>query len=224
MATNRRLPLAVLGLSLVAVSLRAGGSAPSTDRAPKARECAALRMSYAASAAYNPYVSLHDISTQCAERLENKDYAKAVAFAEQGLRLDRYNIHLLMLKAAALRAAGDSVRADETRALWFGLIDSILASGDGRGFETAYRVISVDEEYALLKVLRLKMTAQKLAEHQGSEFDILAVTDARSGDAAEVYFNIDLAKGWLNRHLAAEAAPASPAAPSRSPPAKPPSP
>jgi hypothetical protein len=206
-----RLPLLLLFLSAFLIPLPGQDQAPPSDREAKAKESAELRLSYAASDAYSPYNSdVGDLRVQCIEQMDKKDYAKVIELAGRGLLKDQYNIQLLILQAAAYRATGEIEKAERARVQWFGLVDSILNSGDGRSFDTAFRVISVDEEYAVLMVLRLEPGSQKLVEHNGSEFDVLTVKDTRSGDGAELYFNIDLPKKWLNRQLAKKDSPPSP--------------
>jgi hypothetical protein len=210
-----RLSLLILFLSAFLSPLPGQTTQPSSDRAAKAKESAELRLGYAASDAYNPYDGeVREIREQCSELLASKDFAKAIELAERGLLKDRYNIQLLMLQASAYRAAGDVEKADKTRQKWIGLVDSIIInSGDGRSFATAFRVISVDEEYAVLAILHLEMVRQQLVEHNGSEFDLLEVKDARSGNEEEIYFNIDLPKKWLNKSPDQPSLPAPPAAP-----------
>ncbi len=185
-------------------------AAPATASAPAPEERAAraeahrkLRLEYAASPAYNPYASETGESRKRASELleEKKDFAGAIAEAAKGLEHDRFNIQLLMTKAAAHRAAGDIAQADETRQRWMALMDSILESGDGRSFETAFQVISVDEEYAVLGIFRLEMENQRLIEHEGHQYDVLEARSPKSGNTLTIYFNIDLPKQWLDKRL-----------------------
>ncbi len=176
-------------------------SAP-TDRSARAQQAAEQRLAYAASAEYNPYESDSRGFRKSAEAfLAKKDFVQAVAEAKKGLAVSQYNIELLMLLASAYRASGDIPNADKTREQWMSLVDSILRSGDGRDFKTAFRVISVDEEYTVLRIMKLDMVSQTLRGHEGSEFDVMQVKDPRSGKELTLYFNIDLPKKWLNREF-----------------------
>ena len=134
--------------------------------------------------------------------MKQKAFAQAVAEADRGLTKDRYNISLLILRAAAYRALRNIEKADEGRKLWRSLMDSILVSGDGKEFASAFRVISVEEEYAVLQVLGLNLVSQSLVERDRSEFDVMLVQDPESGKQFQLYFNIDLPKKWLAAKLA----------------------
>lgn len=93
---------------------------------------------------------------------------------------------------------------------------SILQSGDGRSFETAYQVISIAEEYAILETLNLRPGAQTLCSHGEQHFDVFQCQPASPGvwglpgevrtpcepneasasfEPREIYFNVDLFYG-----------------------------
>ena len=67
-----------------------------------------------------------------------------------------------------------------------GLVESVLTSGDGRSPETAWVVISVPEEYAILRALRARQVSQTLLEDQ--RVDAVEV-ETRNGERVTVYFS-----------------------------------
>jgi hypothetical protein len=212
---NLRLPLAVLVISLALAPLSGAGLPTPAERAAKAKKYAALRLNYAASDAYHPDDDVvGDLRVQCAEQMLAKEYAKVIELAERGLRRNPYNIHLLKVQASAYRAVGDMAKADEARALWFGLMDSILDSGDGFSYGTAFRVIAIDEEDAVLQGLLLASDERRSVVRKGIQYDLLTARNIRTGDSREVYFNVDLPKKWQDRQIAKRSAPA-PVAPPR---------
>ncbi len=193
----------LLALAIPWLAFAAEQTSPS-DRAQRADAHLKMRLEYAASPAYNPYADgLVETRRASAQLLESGEFDKAIAEAEKGLRIDKLNIDLLMTAAAAYRAKGDLRMADELRQRWMSLVDSIVdrRRGDGKSFETAFRVISVDEEYAVLGVFDLVRTQQYLVEHEGSEYDVLTVRAKEAGNEFELYFNVDIPKRWLRRHL-----------------------
>jgi Domain of unknown function (DUF4919) len=194
MKLNLRLAGSIAAILLVPLF----AAEPDAARAERAKKAGEERLQYAASPEYDPYGSAgHDSLEHANALLEKKDFAAAIEETQKGLAKDRLNIQLLMLQAAAYRAQGDAAKADEVRQRWISLVDSILRSGDGRSFGTAFQVISVDEEYALTNVLGLQVTGQSLVENGGSEFDQLKVKSAKTGDDFDLYFNVDLPKRWL---------------------------
>jgi hypothetical protein len=198
-----KLRISLVGLITAVLLTRLFAAGPDAGRAERAKKAGEERLQYAASPEYDPYnTDARDSLKRSNDLLEKKDFAGAIEETKKGLTKDRLNIRLLMLQAAAYRAQGDTAKADEVRKRWFSLIDSILGNGDGRSFETAFQVISVDEEYALTSVMGLEVTGQALVENNGSEFDELHVKNAKTGDAFDLYFNVDLPKRWLAKQFA----------------------
>jgi hypothetical protein len=72
------------------------------------------------------------------------------------------------------------------------LLDSIRQSGDGKGPETAYFVVSVQEEYIFLsRVLHLRSVSQAMAQKDGHTYDRLTVSDPSTGQTQDIWFNAD---------------------------------
>jgi hypothetical protein len=196
------LSFSLLGVFLVSPLPAEDTASARADRDAQAKIATEQRLAYAASAEYNPYDTKNrDFQKNAGELLQKGDYASAIAEAKKGLALARYDIDLLIILASAYRDAGDIPNADKTRVRWMSLVDSILRSGDGRDFATAFQVINVAEEYAVLRVVGLQVTNQSLIAHEGSEFDEMHVKDPKSGNELTLYFNVDLPMKWLNRQF-----------------------
>jgi hypothetical protein len=111
-------------------------------------------------------------------------------------------------------AAGDPAAAGVDRTIGARLIKSIQ-TGDGLSPATAFTVITVDEEYALMRALGAKVQEQSLVRQDGHAYDRLEALD-RGGRKVAYYFAVD-------RILAAESAAMTPGAvseggpPSRTP-------
>lgn len=147
---------------------------------------AALRRAYAKTSSYRPddpvLTALH---RQMTEALQKGDDASAIRIARQVLARDYVDIdaHRVLARGAD---APDFHRAVADR-----LLQSILDSGNGKAPETAYLVVSTDEEYSVLDHLGLQASAQSLVEQQGHYYDsLLVIGDA--GKPFNIYFNIDL--------------------------------
>ena len=76
-----------------------------------------------------------------------------------------------------------------------GLIRTILATGDGKTPETAFAVIAVAEEYAIIGALGLKRGQQALINKDGHSYDLMRVT-TKDGAMERLYFNIDRVMRW----------------------------
>lgn len=74
---------------------------------------------------------------------------------------------------------------------YVGLLESIIATGTGKEFESAFIVVSVGNEYEILDYLDLYSSMQSLNSHNGQSFDILSAKD-EYGARKDIYFNIDI--------------------------------
>lgn len=191
----------ILGF-ILAASLALGADSVVSDRSTRAKEHRELRLEYAKSKEYNPYsTEVTEIGNKAQELFNNKDFDAAIKEADKGLKIDKYNIQLLITQAAAYREKGDIKKADETRQLWMSLIDSILMEKKGQSYEDAFQVISVKEEYTVLRVMGLTTINQSLEMHEGSSYDVITAQSKKSGQMLKVFFNIDVPQKWLNQSL-----------------------
>ena len=74
-------------------------------------------------------------------------------------------------------------------------IEKILNSGNGQSIQTAYKVYSVDEEYDLLKYLKLTAIMQTLHVKDGNFYDAIKTSNKT------VYFKIVNKKSSKNSKL-----------------------
>jgi hypothetical protein len=119
-----------------------------------------------------------------AELHDQQRWDEILAASEAWLRQCPVDIDAHLVTAIALKELGSPLESQH-HVRWFrGLVDSILASGDGRTPQTAFVVISVPEEYSVLRVLRMRPTGQALQ----SGIDVLSVVNDK-GAVGVIYFN-----------------------------------
>jgi tetratricopeptide (TPR) repeat protein len=109
--------------------------------------------------------------------------------------LDTDPFHLQTYESLASVTMELKLHTDFQKALtqYIGLMESILASGNGKSKDSAYFVISARHEYDVLAYLGLKSSMQSLYHDNGHSYDKLS-TAGEDGEAMDVYFNID--KPW----------------------------
>ncbi|MBL7899139.1 MAG: DUF4919 domain-containing protein, partial [Crocinitomicaceae bacterium] len=88
---------------------------------------------------------------------------------------------------------GDTLMAKIYGKKYFGFLDVIYASGDGKSLETAYVVISVDDEYRIVGDLGLYVKQQVLI----NDCDLLIFEKkgqrkVRKKKIKELYFNVQM--------------------------------
>jgi hypothetical protein len=65
----------------------------------------------------------------------------------------------------------------------------ILATGDGKSADTAYKVGSVADEYAILRILNLQLRSQSLITGK-KPYDRIDAVDRATGETRAVWFDI----------------------------------
>jgi hypothetical protein len=115
-----------------------------------------------------------------------KRFAEFLKLSEAWLRKCPVDARLHMMRAEQLSERDDPLAAAHHRLVFYGLLTSITSSGDGHSKESAYKVISVDEEYTVMNYLGAEMKGQRL---QGN-FDVIAVD--LNGKEATLYFDVSI--------------------------------
>jgi hypothetical protein len=124
--------------------------------------------------------------------LGEKNYDQALELAAKVLAGNYLDLDAHIVSALACEAKHDAAGARLHNYVAEGLARSILASGDGKAFDTAYVVISVDEEYTILRILGWHVKEQHLQSADGHHYDEMDVFNPKTRQDARVYFNVDL--------------------------------
>src|SRR5438445_6937624 len=105
-----------------------------------------LRLAYTETSTYSPYGGDGESRRAMFDAIKAREFDKS-------LQLGCFVSH---------RELAHADKATYHKFVFEGLLNSIKNSGDGKSEETAFVVISVDEEYALLNWLGLRPTGQAL--------------------------------------------------------------
>ena len=149
----------------------------------------ALRFAYFETPGYNPLAGMLDYRAVW-RPLAQRNWAEAVKQAEAVLEKNYVDANAHMVAAVAYREQGDAEKAKLHRRWADGLLESIKAGGDGKSAETAWHVISISEEYAVLRSMNLRAVGQSLANDKGHAYDVMKTLDPQNAEAT-FYFNVD---------------------------------
>jgi hypothetical protein len=202
-----------LGLSMVVLGTLAPraaypGAAPPTyesllekaQRGDPGLDFTALRMAsadrLAKATAADP-----ELRKKMFDALHQDRWAAVIEIGNQVLAQNYLDIDAHMFVAFAYEKSHQPEKAAPHRTLGNGLMKSILASGDGRTVKTAFVVISVEEEYAVLRHYRLAPGEQSLATADGHSYDVLTARTSDTHEEATVFFNIDKVVAIEAAHL-----------------------
>jgi Domain of unknown function (DUF4919) len=156
-----------------------------------------LRISFVDSPESRQARDTEEQSKKMVEAINAKDFRKALKNADVLLENDYTDMDAHFAEYIAFREMGDSKQADFHRAVFDGLIRSILNSGDGKSEDTAYVVASVHEEYVVMRALGLQPKGQSLARKDGHSYDVMEVKESKSGQTSTVYFNVDVSMNHM---------------------------
>lgn len=126
-----------------------------------------------------------------AEAEKAEDYAKAYEIASKWLATCPVVERVHLWAYGDAQHLGDASRMDIHKRWYQGLIQSVLKTGDGKSPETAWKTISVPEEYAVLQYFGLVRGTQALVTHPVM-IDKLTAKPRAGGDPVDLYFNPEL--------------------------------
>lgn len=162
-----------------------------------AADFTALRLAYADNPPKDAAGADPDVTRSMFSAIREKKYGKAIEHAEKILKGKFVDINAHLVASAAYKEKGDAEKEKFHRYVAEGLIKSILSSGDGKSQETAFTVISTDEEYVILRVYGLTPGSQSLLSANGHHYDRLDATNSKTNEKVTLYFNIDRPYGEL---------------------------
>ena len=160
-----------------------------------------LRMAYTDTTDYSPYGGDRETRTKMFAALNAKEFDSAVESAEKILAKNFVEINAHFVAYVAHRESGRAEKATFHKFMFDGLVKSITNSGDGKTAETAFVVITTDEEYTLFNVLGLRPSGQALITQNGHSFDRMTATNPKTNETVVYFFNIDKPFNWLGQSL-----------------------
>jgi len=161
---------------------------------PDGNEFTKMRLDYAAS----PQAVLHWVSNDERKALLELYQSDKKKFVEAGAKwLDRCPVDakIQLMMGNALSELGRSRETVKYRYFFYGLMQSIIADRDGLSKASAFKVISIDEEYTLCNYLNAKVLKQELDDF----YDALQVEI--NGEKKKLYFDASIPLKALQSEL-----------------------
>jgi hypothetical protein len=154
-----------------------------------------LRMDYAGRSDYSPGWDLNDDRKAVIDAYKKEDYDRTNELATAWLKQVPVDAEIYLVQALSLKAKGDLSGYTRGMAHFYGLLSSITSSGDGSSAKSAFKVISVSEEYFLLRDIGAKLKKQSLV----NGCDVMVV-DQR-GKEMTYYFDVTISLAAQKRML-----------------------
>ena len=191
--------IAALTLSIVMLQAAAAAADPAGDYAAlitaanegdPGTDYTAMRQAYAMTRDYDPSgektnVLMRDgqsayVAKDCKTALEKFKAAIALNFTLSDAHA---------LSADCLEQAGDKTGEQREQAIAQGLFDSIIGSGDGESPATAFHIITMNEEQAILAIAGVNGTGKTTLTTDQGPVDKIDITDPATGEKGAVFFN-----------------------------------
>ena len=179
------LVLVLAPLAFAGIDLNAGGDVAFYTK---------LRMEYANKPGYEPNWEILDPRKAVVEAYKAHDFAKTLDLGGKWIDKVPVDAEVYLMMAMAAKEQGDFKAYCEYIEPFYGLLHSITSIGDGKTPETAFRVISVGEEYYLLREIGAKVKKQSLI----GLCDKMEI-ERRNGTTCTLYFDVKISFQAMNR-------------------------
>ena len=151
----------------------------------------AMRQAYAMLPEYDPYGQKTNVLMRDGQAAYvAKDCKTALEKFRAAIALDFIIPDAHALSADCLEQAGDKDGEKREEAIAQGLFDSIIISGDGEKPDTAFHIVTLQEEGVILAVAGVNGTGRELLATDSGPVDKISVTDTGTGKKGAVFFNI----------------------------------
>ncbi len=120
-----------------------------------------------------------------------KDYKKALKAAQEQLDKSYVNIQAHLAAAGSYKQLNKTAESEFHFKIATALISSITNDGDGKTAKTAWWVIDVGEEYAVLGSMGYLIPSQSLIQQDGHSYDLMTVTNTKTQETSKLFFNVD---------------------------------
>lgn len=163
---------------------------------PTGQDFTDFRMAYAARPDFSPLWKGHEDREALFSAYKEKDHQKVADLSKPWLEKVPVDADAHFIRAQALKKLGDWPGFIYHWHCFYGLLQSITASGDGKSKETAFKVISVAEEYYVLDEIGAELIEQTL----DIPCDVMNVR-LRDGTETTLYFDVSIPLKAMQREL-----------------------
>lgn len=99
--------------------------------------------------------------------MKTKEYANVIDITKQMLGIDYTNMLAHKILRQTYNIVGDTINSAKYKTIQFGLLNSIVKSGDGQTCATAWSVIQISEEYFILEMIEAELLKQSVDNKGG---------------------------------------------------------
>lgn len=172
-------------------SLNESFSVITPSRQEIAQAIALERQTYVQTLNYHPNTPEEYAAISKMKELSQKNLNKElIIYADELLKINPFNLDALNEKVGAYQRLGEAHEMQDVVNRWVGIFDSILLSGDGTSYETAYKIISFNEETRILELSNVELESRNLVSYNDKTYHFTKAINPITKKKFEVYFEI----------------------------------
>lgn len=154
---------------------------------PSTINFAELRQDYVASEAYRPLK--HILQTKLKQITDAATSFEEVAETCRNILLTNpLDLEARMLIGSALEKCGEAQASEEHNRFAEHLLDAILATGDGKSFQSAFHLVAEAEAWTVMRTFGIRATSQERIRQDGRVYDVFdGKLDERD---VKIYFDV----------------------------------
>jgi hypothetical protein len=151
-----------------------------------------FRNSFLSSQQFNKKGSNYDnLRKQVYAAVKNENYQEVIRLAKAMLGIDYTSMFAHKYLHQAYQLSGDSANHKKYHDIEFGLLNSIIKSGDGKSCKTGWHVTQIEEEYFILNMMGASLQEQSISSGGKNKCDQMVVK-TKDGETKTFYFEANL--------------------------------
>lgn len=127
------------------------------------------------------------LKSQVYIEIKNKNYQGVIKLTKAMLSIDYTSMFAHKYLQQTYKIIGDTINRNKYHDIEFGLINSIIRSGNGKTCETGWHVIQIEEEYFILKMIGASLQNQSIISSENNNCDKMVVK-TEEGESKTYYF------------------------------------
>ncbi|WP_185968076.1 DUF4919 domain-containing protein [Thalassotalea sp. PS06] len=159
--------------------------------AASAEDYQRLRVSYAHSDGYQPYLNPEYAYIESAfASMNEENWSQCVGYASRAIDVNYTNLNGQYLSMVCNFELGNVGLGEQHKLALDGFIEAIWSTGDGKSETTAFHTYTTDELRAFIHLHGLEIISQSLLHGDNGVYDLMDVKNPETNEQTELYFNI----------------------------------
>ncbi|MGN6264977.1 MAG: DUF4919 domain-containing protein [Ginsengibacter sp.] len=127
------------------------------------------------------------LKLQVFSAIKNNNYQEVIRLTRAMLSIDYTSMFAHKFLQQTYGILGDTLNQKKYHDIEFGLLYSIINSGDGKSCETGWHVTQIEEEYFILNMMGAQFQSQSTSDSPKNECDKMVVK-TEDGEVSTYYF------------------------------------